>query len=532
MAVRLAILGLLSVLGAVALAVQPTTGAGAADHGWQWQTPVVRFEPEPGTTVTVDGVGELRGTLELRRYGGGVAVINELPLDEYLLGLAEVPSTWPAAALEAQVIAARTFAIRTLLTPSSAPHRAAGADICATESCQVYDGVDRERRDVGGAWAAAVRATSNRVLLYEGAPILAKYASSNGGQSDDGGYPYLPAAPDPDDAAVSPHATWQSVVPLAEIERVLPGGGRLVEVNRAGDVVVLRREQPDGSLLDEGLAPLAFRRALNRGVPTPPSVPVPVPSHRFVARTQDGVVVLDGSGYGHLVGMSQYGALGKAQRGMSADDILASYYAGLRPTSVDPAALPPLIRVAVALDVPEVAVRPNGGRFRVRAADGAPIAELADGDWRATPDSDALQVAGAAAPTALQAKRIRPDIVRVSLGVPARVEVLDPGARSLGVLDAGTHDLAVSDVDRVAVVADAGGGRVDRVELDRPRVPAPPVTVAVRAVVELASPRHRPRQTPPTPDVAPAAAVSAVAAVAAAGATAGVHRRRARDSSG
>lgn len=520
MTVRLAILTLLSVLGVTCVLAMPPSGAGAApEQAWQWQTPLVRFEPQPGTTVIVDGVGELRGTVELRRQGGGIAVINELPLDEYLLGLGEVPSTWPAAALEAQAIAARTFAVRTAYTPSSAPHRAAGADICATEACQVYDGVDRERRDVGGAWAAAVRSTSNRVLLYEGAPILAKYASSNGGQSEDGGYPYLPAVNDPDDAAVSPHATWQSTVSLTEIERAVPGAGRLVEVNRAGDVVVLRREQPDGTLLDEGLAPLAFRHALNRGVSTPPGVPVPVPSHRFVARTQDGVVVLDGSGYGHLVGMSQYGALGKAQRGMSADDILASYYAGIRPTGVDAGTLPALIRVAVALDVPQVLVRPSGGRFRVRAADGAAIAQLAGGEWQATPEAGELRISGAAAPSGLQAKRIRPDTIRMSLGVAARVEVLDPAVRSLGVLDEGSHDVPVANIDRVAVVADAGGGRVDRVDLGRPPPHARPVTVAAPLVAE--EPPRAPARGPQR--VAPVLVAALVVALAAA-ATARVHR--------
>jgi peptidoglycan hydrolase-like amidase len=279
----------------VIFAATAAPGAGAAnDQAWQWQTGVVRFEPQPGATVAVDGVGEFRGTVELRRVGAATAVINELPLEEYLLGLAEVPSTWPAAALEAQAIAARTFAVRSALTPSSGAHRAAGADICATESCQVYDGVDRERRDVGGAWAAAVRATANRLLLDRGAPILAKYASSNGGQSEDGGYPYLRATPDPDDAAISPYAAWQSVIPLADVERALPGAGHLVEVNRAGDDVALLREQPDGTTVAEGLAPLDFRRALNRSVPTPAAVPVTVPSHRLVDRSEKRAVVLNG----------------------------------------------------------------------------------------------------------------------------------------------------------------------------------------------------------------------------------------------
>ena len=496
-----------------AAAPGPATAIGTTSS---WPTAVVRFEPQPGATVAVEGIGELRGTVELRRVPEGIAVINELPLDEYLLGLAEVPSTWPAAALEAQAIAARTFAVRSALVPSSAPHRLAGADICATEACQVYQGVERERRDVAGAWAAAVRSTSNRLLLHDGAPILAKYASSNGGHAEDGGYPYLPAAPDPDDAGVSPYTTWQSVIPLAEIEQALPGAGRLLEVNGAGDVVVLRREQPDATIVDEGLAPLDFRRALNRVVPTPAGVPVPVPSHRFAAHTQGDVVVLDGSGYGHLVGMSQYGALGKALRGMGADDILAAYYAGIRSTPVDPAALPPLIRVAMRLDATDVKVQPVGGRFRVRAADGAAIAELTGGEWSVTPEPEALLVAGNAPPTALRAERVRASVVRVWLGAAARVEVVDRTARSVGVLDAGPHDLLVADVDRVVVVADAGGGRVERAEVG-PVARAHVATAGAAAAIATQPPQTPPMRVPRR--AVPALVAAGAAALAGVGAT-------------
>jgi SpoIID/LytB domain protein len=504
-----------ALLVCVALAVVPVPAhATGAPSAITWTTPVVRFEPEPGTTVAVDGIGELRGTIELRRAGGGVAVINELSLEDYLLGLAEVPSTWPAAALEAQAIAARTFAVRSALVRSTAPHRVAGADICATQACQVYDGIAREARDVGGAWAAAVRATANRLVLHEGAPILAKYASSNGGHSDDGGYPYLPATPDPDDAATSPHATWRSVVPLGDVERALPGAGRLVEVNRAADVVVLRREQPDRSIVDQGMAPLDFRRALNTSVATPAGVPVPVPSHRFVARTDGGSVVLDGAGYGHLVGMSQYGALGKARRGMAADDILASYYGGLRSTAVDPAALPPVIRVAVALDEQTVTLQPVGGRFRVRAADGAPIAQLARGAWSATATGETLSVEGAVRPIALRATRVVPEVVRVELASPANVEVHDPAARSVGVLDAGVHDLPVAAGAPVVVVADAGGGRVERVDVAPVPTPVPaplrPAALATAAVRPTAPSTSDLGRTGPAAVAALAAGVTAV----------------------
>ena len=505
---RRAVVGLVAVLCALTAAAP----ARAGDDDRSWTTPVVRFEPQPGSTLVVEGVGELRGSVELRRTPGGLAVINDLPLEEYLLGLAEVPSTWPAAALEAQAIAARTFAVRSALTESSAPHKQAGADICATQACQVYDGVERERRDTGGAWAAAVRRTANRFLVWNGGPIMAKYASSNGGRSEPGGYPYLPAVDDPDDAATSPHARWRSVIPLDQVAAAVPGDGRLVEVNRAGDVVVLRRDRGDGTIVDQGMAPIDLRRALNADVPTPDGVPVPVPSHRFVARTEDGSLVLEGEGYGHLVGMSQYGALGKARRGMGADDILASYYGGLRSEAVDPARLPATIRVAVALDEPTATVRSTNGRFRVRAADGAAIAELTGGTWTADPAADGIQVVGPARATALRADRPAATLVRVALDVPARIVVQDTAARDLGVLDAGVHDLLVADVPVVAVQADAGGGRVERVELAQTPVAAAEASVAAPADVRVAAAPAGAGGGTTNPKLVPAVAAGVLAA--------------------
>lgn len=504
------VLGALALLGALAMPAVASSGEAS------WTTPTVRLEPTPGATLVVEGVGEFRGNIVIARAGAGLAVINELPLDEYLLGVAEVPSTWPAAALEAQVVAARTFAVRSALTSSSAPHRRAGADICATQACQVYDGVHRERRDVDGRWTAAVRRTANRLLLHKGAPILAKYSSSNGGLSDPGGMPYLLAVPDPDDQATSPWAHWRSMIALDDIARAMPGAGRLIEVNRAGDVVVFRREQPDGAVVDEGMSPIDVRRALNAGVPTPPGVPVPVPSTRFLARTEAGMVVLEGGGYGHLVGMSQYGALGKALRGMGADDILAAYYGGIRPVAVDPARLPSMIRVAVALDTPVVRMRSANGRFRVRGADGASIAELVGGEWTATPEGDGLRVTGPAGAAGLRAERLKANVVRVTLDVASRVMVEDASARDLGVLEAGIHELAVADVPTIAIVADPGGGRLERVE-----VAAAPIAVAL-AEVRASTPEtaHTPASSP---KVVPAIVAAAAAALVLGG---GVRIRR------
>ena len=91
------------------------------------------------------GTGSFRGAIEVRRNGRGLAVVNHLPLEEYVRGIDEVPPSWPAAALQAQAIAARTYAAHKAMA-GEARWRAVGADICATPTCQVYKGLDAERR--------------------------------------------------------------------------------------------------------------------------------------------------------------------------------------------------------------------------------------------------------------------------------------------------------------------------------------------------------------------------------------------------
>ena len=95
-------------------------------------------------------------------------------------GIDEVPPSWPAAALEAQAIAARTYAAHKALA-GEARWRKVGADICATSTCQVYRGLDTEKKAKGYGWLRAVEDTAGRALLEGGRPIMASYSSTANG---------------------------------------------------------------------------------------------------------------------------------------------------------------------------------------------------------------------------------------------------------------------------------------------------------------------------------------------------------------
>jgi hypothetical protein len=195
-----------------------------------------------------------------------------------------------------------------------------------------------------------------------------------------GGYPYLRSVDDPDDA-VSPYHRWEVTVPYTTITELFPIAGQLVSLARTGDTVTIGWQAEDGTT-GEQLIPVAdFRSRLNSAVAAPAGLPLALPSARFDLSPIESAVIIDGQGWGHGVGLSQYGALGKALRGMRAPDILASYYGVLRPVVVPPQQLPSRIRVLLDPGRASAAVSATG-RFRVLDGTGRVIGLVASGEWQ------------------------------------------------------------------------------------------------------------------------------------------------------
>ncbi|WP_151083179.1 SpoIID/LytB domain-containing protein [Nocardioides cynanchi] len=147
--------------------------------------------------------------------------VNRVSLEGYVRGVVprEMPTSWHQAALQAQAVAARTYAAFEAVNPYDTRF-----NLCDTSSCQVYGGLSAENPRTG----KAVTRTAGQVRLFHGQPAFTQFSSSNGGWTSDGGQPYLSAEKDPYDGWPGNLVhTWSTAVTSRSIEKAFPGVGNL-----------------------------------------------------------------------------------------------------------------------------------------------------------------------------------------------------------------------------------------------------------------------------------------------------------------
>lgn len=307
---------------------------------------VVLVPLDTAGTVLVNGRA-YRGRLELGRGPDGVRVINHVGLEDYLVAVvgAEMGRRAPGeeASVEAQAVASRTYTLRNL-----GRFDARGFDLAADVSSQVYGGVATELPMA----RLAVERTRGEILTVDGAPIDAFYSSTCGGHSESSGAvfsggdrSYLPARPDlsPDGTswcANSPayrwRQQWSGSQIAATLRRTLAAEG--LSTGRATDLREARVLDRTASgriqqleLVGSG-GRTVVRGAAIRRVFEPPSGGLLRSSDFTLRISRSGGrierVEAEGRGYGHGVGMCQWGAIGRARAGQGYAEILASYYPG------------------------------------------------------------------------------------------------------------------------------------------------------------------------------------------------------------
>lgn len=184
--------------------------------------------PRGDVTVALPEQGRrYRGQMQVVGAGRALQLLNHIDVEQYLRGMGEVMDpSWPPAALRAQAIAARTYAVRSITS---------GRTLCNTEQCQVYLGETAEY----AAMNRAVADTTGQVLRFGGALVETVYSASGGGVSatevegfgpGSVDHPYLRAAPYP---TRDPRG-WSVSMPLADLGRRVGYRGTITDVRVSG----------------------------------------------------------------------------------------------------------------------------------------------------------------------------------------------------------------------------------------------------------------------------------------------------------
>jgi len=307
-----------------------------------------------------------------------ITLINELPFDQYLYSVvpSEMPSTWNMEALKAQAVAARNYALVTM-----GRHNAYGFDLCSTEHCQAYNGLGQENSST----TEAVNATKGKIITYNGKLISAYFHSSSGGHTEDSEnvwgtrIDYIRGV---DDAysLESPYDNWtfsidkaaihekftQSDINLGEITDI-----RILETSRYGRVTklevkgtketrVFEKEKIRSVIGTRSLKSIWYTLKTDADIFVKGSLmgvsqlgkasnmyiisasgktKVDNPANKVNIKGINsikayniipGTYTFDGKGYGHGLGMSQYGAKGMAEAGNNYKQILEYYYPGAK----------------------------------------------------------------------------------------------------------------------------------------------------------------------------------------------------------
>ncbi len=236
-----------------------------------------------------------------------------MDLEDYLYSVvgSEMPTSWPQAALQSQAVAARSYVLYKRSRGKNPLY-----DVDATTTYQVYKGIAQEAPST----ITAVDSTANQVVTYNGAVIEAIFHSSSGGGTENAvdvwssDVPYLRSVQDYDQG--SPVYSWKETFTLSEFSDKIGGIGRINTIGTAqltpgGRVASITFAGENGTKTLRGRD---VRSALG------------LRSTRFNIDLNNSSVTVTGSGFGHGVGMSQWGARSLAEQGWDYERILQHYY--------------------------------------------------------------------------------------------------------------------------------------------------------------------------------------------------------------
>lgn len=250
--------------------------------------------------------------------------VREMELEEYIAGvvLGEMPADFESEALKAQAIASRTFTLRSVQRGNK--HQ--DADVCTDASCcqaymssDDYAGIDAHRQQV----LDAVKDTAGQVITYQGNLIEATYFSCSGGKTEDAvavwgtQVPYLQSVDSPGEEIAGVYET-KTTLSVSEFLQMLG----IQDVNSLNNDEIMITYTAG-----EGVETMQIGSHTYSG--TQARVLLNLRSTNFTMEKLDDTIQIVTKGYGHRVGMSQYGAEAMAIAGYTYEEILRHYYSGV-----------------------------------------------------------------------------------------------------------------------------------------------------------------------------------------------------------
>ncbi len=295
----------------------------------------IAITPKDPNGVVWIGDRWYRGRTILRPSSSGLTAINHVDLEHYLYSVlgGEMNGNWPQEALKAQAVAARSYALFRRNRDGNSSF-----DLCDTARCQVYRGV----QDESTGTQTAVNATSGQVLTHNGTIIEALFHSSSGGHTENvedvwsTKVPYLRAVPDYDQAA--PVYSWTKTISRTELGNLV-GLGPITAVTPIGNPTAggsYRKLQFISSNGSKTVSTETLRDTLNLRSSKITIIPQTTNTKANTKTQIPDTFIIQGKGFGHGLGMSQYGAKGMAEQGVNYQQIVLHFFKNTKLAKIDP----------------------------------------------------------------------------------------------------------------------------------------------------------------------------------------------------
>ncbi|PDZ09371.1 stage II sporulation protein D [Bacillus pseudomycoides] len=281
----------------------------------------------PPAMQSVPAPKKVNTAVQVTVYRNAQKKVETMPMEEYVTGVvaSEMNASFEMEALKAQALAARTFIVQRMLGGSKKNN----ADVTDTVNDQVYNSKEELKKTWGKDYEKnlkkieeAVSKTAGQVLTYDGSPITASFFSTSNGYTENAAdywgsdLPYLKSVDSPWDQA-SPKFASEKIFTVDDFQKRL--GVKVLANGKVGNI----KDRTEGKRVKD----VEFQGKTLTGKEV--RTKLGLRSSDFTWKQQGKSIVVTTKGFGHGVGMSQYGANGMAKEGKGYTDIVAHYYKGI-----------------------------------------------------------------------------------------------------------------------------------------------------------------------------------------------------------